>query len=279
MFANCNSLTNVMIPDSAIIIEYGAFGGDTDLGSITIPASVIAIGQFAFAYCYGLTNVFFQGNAPSADDTVFTGDNYVQAYYVPGTIGWGSILSGISTTQLFLPNPLILNTSMNSGVRDNKFGFVISWATNISLVVEACTNLFNPVWQPIQTNTLTNGSSYFSDSQWTNYPGRFYRLSNIPAKVPYQSTGMVLIRMGSFTMGDPWDGETDAMPTVNVYVSSFYMDTNLVSFNQWQTIYNWAIHSNYAFDTLAYNKGSNYPVTQVDWYDAVKWCNARSWLG
>ena len=26
------------------------------------------------------------------------------------------------------------------------------------------------------TNTLTGGTAYFGDPQWTNYPGRFYRL-------------------------------------------------------------------------------------------------------
>jgi hypothetical protein len=62
------------------------------------------------------------------------------------------------------------------GLRTNRFGFIISWATNISVVVEACTNFTDPVWQPVQTNTLTGGSSYFSDPGWTNYPGRFYRL-------------------------------------------------------------------------------------------------------
>jgi hypothetical protein len=61
-------------------------------------------------------------------------------------------------------------------VQTNAFGFIISWATNISVVVEVCTNLASPVWQPVQTNALTGGSSYFSDPQWTNYPGRFYRL-------------------------------------------------------------------------------------------------------
>jgi hypothetical protein len=38
------------------------------------------------------------------------------------------------------------------------------------------TNLANPTWYPLQTNTLTGGSFYFSDPQWTNYPGRFYRI-------------------------------------------------------------------------------------------------------
>jgi hypothetical protein len=44
------------------------------------------------------------------------------------------------------------------------------------IVVEACTNLANPIWLSLSTNILTGDSSYFSDPQWTNYPGRFYRL-------------------------------------------------------------------------------------------------------
>ena len=61
-------------------------------------------------------------------------------------------------------------------MQTNGFGFTISWATNIPVVVEACTNLANPLWSPVGTNTLTDGSSYFSDPQWTNYPARLYRL-------------------------------------------------------------------------------------------------------
>ncbi|MGB7748707.1 MAG: hypothetical protein WBN75_15640 [Verrucomicrobiia bacterium] len=63
-------------------------------------------------------------------------------------------------------------------MQSNKFGFNITGATNLVVVVEVCTNLSNPVWQPIQTNTLTSGSSYFSDPQWTNYPARYYRLGS-----------------------------------------------------------------------------------------------------
>jgi len=44
--------------------------------------------------------------------------------------------------------------------------------------VEGCTNLANATWTPLLTGTLTNGSFYFSDPQWTNYPSRFYRLSS-----------------------------------------------------------------------------------------------------
>jgi hypothetical protein len=43
--------------------------------------------------------------------------------------------------------------------------------------VQACTNLTTPVWSAVQTNRLTGGSNYFSDSRWTNFVTRFYRLS------------------------------------------------------------------------------------------------------
>ena len=48
--------------------------------------------------------------------------------------------------------------------------------TGLTVVVEACTNLHNPVWSPVATNTLAGDSSYFSDPQSSNYPARFYRL-------------------------------------------------------------------------------------------------------
>ena len=61
-------------------------------------------------------------------------------------------------------------------VRTNNFGFNITGSTNIPIVVEACTKLGSASWIALQTCTLTNGSLYFSDPQWTNSPARFYRI-------------------------------------------------------------------------------------------------------
>ena len=60
------------------------------------------------------------------------------------------------------------------GVNTNIFGFTITNAGSPTLIIEACTNLISGGWVPVATNTLTGGSSYFSDAQWTNYPGRCY---------------------------------------------------------------------------------------------------------
>ena len=64
----------------------------------------------------------------------------------------------------------------NPGVQANQFGFTLNGATNLTVVVEASTDLVNPVWTSVGTNTLTDGTAYFGDAQWTNHPARFYRL-------------------------------------------------------------------------------------------------------
>jgi hypothetical protein len=72
---------------------------------------------------------------------------------------------------------LILSNSASFGVQTSGFSFIISWATNASVVVEACTDLANSAWISVGTNTLTSGTFHFSDPQYTNYPARFYRTS------------------------------------------------------------------------------------------------------
>ncbi len=66
--------------------------------------------------------------------------------------------------------------AINIGVWTNQFGFTITGSSNLVIMVDACTNLTSPIWSSVGTNTLTGGSSYFSDPEWTNHPVRFYRL-------------------------------------------------------------------------------------------------------
>jgi BspA type Leucine rich repeat region (6 copies) len=160
--------------NSVTSIGDSSFNGCSSLTSVAIPNSVTSIGEYAFGFCTNLTRLYFQGNTPSGDLTVFSFDDNATACYLPGTTGWGSTFGGIPTALWILPYPLILNSSL--AAQTNGFGFSVSWATNLDVVVEAAADLVNPVWAPVAINSLSGGSFYFSDPQWTKYPSRFYRV-------------------------------------------------------------------------------------------------------
>ena len=190
VFQNCpDFLTNVTLPNTLTSIGTNAFEYCASLLSITIPSSVTNLAAGAFfdtTFPYG---IYFTGNAPTLGTNVFgsfleegqqPGPPYRAAisatlYYLPGTTGWSSNYGGYTD---ILWNPQALTGDGFFGVRTNRFGFNINGSSNVMFVVEACTNLANPVWQALGTYTLTNSPIYFSDPRYTNYLGRFYRFSS-----------------------------------------------------------------------------------------------------
>jgi formylglycine-generating enzyme required for sulfatase activity len=149
---------------------------------------------------------------------------------------------------------------------------VLFWSTTVSnSVLQSTTNLASPNWV-----VVSNGVPLKAISVTNTSPAMFFRLYDTNSITPvYTTNGMALIPAGSFTIGDNLDGESDAFPPANVYVSGFYMDTNLVSYSQWQTVYAWATNHGYGFDNPGSGKAANHPVQTVNWYDTVKWSNAR----
>jgi formylglycine-generating enzyme len=154
----------------------------------------------------------------------------------------------------------------NLGIASADGQSVLYWPTSTTnYVLQTTTNLATPNWVtatdavPVSAVTVSNTS-----------PARFFRLSAVPV-------GMALIPAGAFTMGNSiGDSDiTDASPT-NVTVSAFFMDVNLVSYSQWQSVCSWATNHGYDFANAGAGKAANHPVQTVDWYDCVKWSNARS---
>jgi hypothetical protein len=173
-FESCSGLTNMTIPSPVRIINAGAFSLCTGLRTVTIAGSLTNIGDYAFQSCFNLEGLYFRGNAPSlAGDSVFLNDTNLTIYYLPATTGWGPFFGWWPAA---LWNPVAQTTDSNFGIKSNRFGFNVTGTTDIPIVVEASTNAMGASWTPLLNGTLTNGSIYFSDPQWTNYPKRFYRI-------------------------------------------------------------------------------------------------------
>jgi len=132
---------------------------------------------------------------------------------------------------------------------------------------------------PGTTYTVQTATSLAGGGNWANYVQlSVTQAVNTNLLIAFNPpAGMALIPAGSFTMGNSiGDSDiTDANPT-NVYVSGFFMDVNLVSSNQWAGVYSYALNHGYTFANAGLGKAANHPVCYVDWYDCVKWSNARS---
>ncbi len=145
---------------------------------------------------------------------------------------------------------------------------ILYWPNSTTnYVLQTVTNLSSTNWVTARTAFAVNTAEVTNAA-----PTGFFRL--MPTTTP---AGMALIPAGWFTMGDTLDGDGDAIPT-NICVSAFVMDVNLVNYGLWTNVYAYAAGHGYNFVNAGLNggTGTNYPVQTVDWFDCVKWCNARS---
>jgi formylglycine-generating enzyme required for sulfatase activity len=146
-------------------------------------------------------------------------------------------------------------------------------------------------WNVLTNIVLTNSPQFYVDTSATGTVKRFYQavvMGGTNANIP---DGMALIPAGEFTMGDAM-GDTlvyvndphviypplpsNELPTRSVNVSAFSMDKTLVTKALWDQVNNWAKAHGYTFDNGGSGKAGNHPIQMLSWYDAVKWCNARS---
>jgi hypothetical protein len=195
-FSGCSSLNNVTLPDKLLEIGEIAFLGCAGLNRITIPQNVSHILTGTFRGCTGLTNitiskgvsnfdwdpfsgctnlltVHFLGNAPNGNNELFIGSPQAIVYFNRGTRGWSATYGG-RPTQIW--DPLVNLNVTTFGIKDGVYFFRGDGIVGTSCVLEFATDLAQPVWKLLSTNSVLNGTTSFADPQWQDSPSRFYRI-------------------------------------------------------------------------------------------------------
>ena len=230
-------------------------------------------GEFRFA----LVNEDGSTSYWSNDGTSTDGSEPTGAVSLPVTKGLYSVLLGANMTPI--PNTVFANPDVHLRVwfddgtngsqlltPDQRIA-AVGYAMVASTVVDGA----------ITSEKLASGLALEGTTSGT-FSGDGSGLKGIPASaiVSAPPAGMVLIPDGPFTMGDSVDGLADA-DLVSTTVSAFYMEVTEVTLSQWQVVQQWAtLVGGYTALTVGSGKGQEHPVHTVNWYDCVKWCNARS---
>jgi formylglycine-generating enzyme len=181
--------------------------------------------------------------------------------------GIGVAVLGLCFSQMAPAAEMITNIAMAPRL-------TIQSTVGVTNQIQYTVDLTNINWVTLTNMVVAQSPYYFVDVTAPPTPMRYYRvviLSNAPAP-----TGMVLVPAGTFVMGDTLDGASDAVPSHSISVSAFYMDAMPVSYTKWQSVYSWAGTHSYSFDNAGSGKATTHPAQQLSWFDAVKWCNARS---
>ena len=286
-----DTATNANTPNTIVKRDATGSFSATNLtlgGSLYLPVptngvGIIYAGGSPFIYALYPTNTYSFFAGPGAGNLTMGGSQNTG-------IGYEALYkntSGFNNTGIGY-NVLGNNTSgaENTAVGANALAQNFSGSWNIALGMNAGMNITtgssnidigNNVGQTSDNNIIRIGSGQAQTYIAGQINGNGAGLTNVTAASLSIPPGMALIPAGAFTMGNSiGDSDiTDANPT-NVTVSAFYMDVNLMSYSQWKSVYYWATNHGYGFVNGGAGKAANHPVQMVDWYDCVKWCNARS---
>ena len=90
--------------------------------------------------------------------------------------------------------------------------------------------------------------------------------------------GFSLIPAGAFTMGNNIAKDTDITdaPIREVTLDAYYIGKYEVTKAEWDEVRTWGLSNGYTDLSAGSGNASNHPVQSINWYQMVKWCNARS---
>ena len=186
---------------------------------------------------------------------------------IAGALGAPFVISGDITK---LGSYYMVNISLLDIVGGTSKRKVSNKGKSVDEVLEMLTPLAKKL-AGVKVATVSSGSSLNENDK---------SITKVKAPIKeydsYNKYGMINIPGGSFLMGTT-NGKRNKKSVHKVTVSSFFIDRTEVTQGEYRRLMS-KYYSSYRKNkwSLSYGSGDSYPAYNVNWYDAVLYCNARS---
>ena len=173
----------------------------------------------------------------------------------PGlTLGEAGILGTPKSGGQFSVRIVAMDSKMTSAVKD------------FTLVIEDPTPTPTPTPEPSPASTPEPTPQATPEPTPTPQPEP---TSTPKSETPTPTTNAILVKGGQLPVTSPLGKQA---------VGEFVIDRTEVTLGEWKKIQSQAEARGYDIGKAGSAPGDNHPVTNVSWFDAVKWCNLRSEL-
>jgi formylglycine-generating enzyme required for sulfatase activity/alpha-tubulin suppressor-like RCC1 family protein len=161
--------------------------------------------------------------------------------------------TNLPAVRVFAPSTM--NGTLGTLVRNANSveidSFAVTLTINNPLTTLAYRNGFNLEQAVRATRDAANAAGFIDDPS-----------------TPSPATNMVLVQGGTLPPGSDLAGQI---------VSTFRIGKFEVTWSEWQEVRAWAVQNGYSdLANVGAGSGANHPAQNMSWYDAVKWCNAKS---
>lgn len=168
----CSSLSSITIPANVNIIGDYAFLGCSGLSSLTIPNSVTFIGDYAFSGCSGLTSEEIPNSVISIGDYAFNGCSGLTSVSLQEgltCIGNYAFQNCSGLTSFFIPSSVtIIGNKAFFGC--NGITSVVSQITEPFAIDNSCFNVDNSTWTTATLYVPADSKSlYKATDGWKNF--------------------------------------------------------------------------------------------------------------
>lgn len=183
-FFSCINLATIVLPNGLTSVSDFMFANCNSLVSITIPDGVTSIGKNAFPYCWNLTSISIPDSVTSIGNDAFYGCHSLTGITLPSSI------TSIGDSTLGFCNSLTNIIIPNSVTSIGEYAFSYCNSLTVITIPQSVTSIGKSAFE--SSKNLTDVYYFGSEDEWDKISIGLYNDPLTSATIHYNSTGPII---------------------------------------------------------------------------------------